>query len=66
VIEWKDLEKKGVRISYNRDIKDMYEGISTRVRTQDGDNDIFSHNNRIAPKFNIKPHFILDVCMEHI
>jgi hypothetical protein len=36
VILWKALEKKGVRISYIRAIKDMYEGGSTSVRTQDG------------------------------
>ncbi|KAH1125341.1 hypothetical protein GYH30_014768 [Glycine max] len=40
-ILWKTLEKKGVRVAYIRAIQDMYDRVSTSVRTQGGESDDF-------------------------
>ncbi|KAL5181119.1 LINE-1 retrotransposable element ORF2 protein [Glycine soja] len=40
-ILWKALEKKGVRVAYIRAIQDMYDRVSTSVRTQGGESDDF-------------------------
>ena len=34
---WRCLENKGISIAYIKVIRDMYEGVSTRVRTLGGD-----------------------------
>jgi len=39
---WRCLEKKGVSLDYTRVIRDMYEGVRTRVRTMIGDTKDFS------------------------
>jgi len=39
---WRCLEKKGVPVVYMQIIKDIYDGVRTRVRTFVGDTDDFS------------------------
>ena len=39
---WRCLDKKGVPVEYTRVIRDMYEGVRTRVRTVIGDTQDFS------------------------
>lgn len=50
----KVLENKEIRIVYIQAIKNMYEGLSTGVRTQ-GRYKQYSHKNRVGPRFNPKP-----------
>jgi len=44
---WGCLEKKGVSVTYMRVMKDMYDGVRTRVRTVVRDTDDFSIDIRL-------------------
>jgi len=44
---WECLVKKGVLNEYIRAIKDMYEGVKTRVRSSAGDTEYFSIDIRL-------------------
>jgi len=39
---WRYLDKKGVPVEYTKVIRDMYEGVRTKVRTVTGDTEDFS------------------------
>ena len=68
-ILWKALEKKGVRVAYIRAIQDMYERVTTRVRTQGGETDDFPITIGLHQGSTLSPYLftlILDVLTEHI
>ena len=68
-ILWKALEKKGVRISYIRAIKDIYEGASTSVRMQDGDTEDFPRTIGLHQGSILSPYLftlVLVVLTKHI
>jgi len=68
-ILWKALEKKGVRIAYIGAIKDMYERVSTSVRTQDGDTEDFPITIGMHQGSTLSPYLftlVFDVLTEHI
>jgi hypothetical protein len=70
-ILWKALEKKGVRVRivYIRAIKDMYEGASTSMRTQDGATEDFPITIGLHQGSTLSPSLftlVLDVLTEHI
>jgi len=68
-ILWKSLKKNGVRIAYIRAIKDMYEGASTSVRTQDGATEDFPITIGLHQGSTLSPYpftLVLDVLTEYI
>ncbi|KAL5133996.1 LINE-1 retrotransposable element ORF2 protein [Glycine soja] len=68
-ILWKALEKKGVRVAYIRAIQDMYDRVSTSVRTQDGESDDFPITIGLHQGSTLSPYLftlILDVLTEQI
>ncbi|KAL5161290.1 LINE-1 retrotransposable element ORF2 protein [Glycine soja] len=68
-ILWKALEKKGVRVAYIRAIQDMYDRVSTSVRTPGGESDDFPITIGLHQGSTLSPyHFtlILDVLTEQI
>ncbi|RZB84080.1 LINE-1 reverse transcriptase-like [Glycine soja] len=68
-ILWKALEKKGVRVTYIRAIQDMYDRVSTSVRTQGGESDDFPITIGLHQGSTLSPYLftlILDVLTEQI
>ncbi|KAL5157078.1 Outer envelope protein 64, mitochondrial [Glycine soja] len=68
-ILWKALEKKGVRVAYIRAIQDMYDRVSTSVRTQGGESDDFPITIGLHQGSTLSPYLftlILDVLTEQI
>ncbi|KAH1243240.1 LINE-1 reverse transcriptase [Glycine max] len=68
-ILWKALEKKGVRVAYIRAIQDMYDRVSTSVRTQGGESDDFPITIGLHQGSTLSPYLftlILDILTEQI
>ncbi|KAH1210522.1 LINE-1 retrotransposable element ORF2 protein [Glycine max] len=68
-ILWKALEKKGVRVAYIRAIQDMYDRVSTSVRTQGGESDDFPITIGLHQGSTLSPYLftlIMDVLTEQI
>ncbi|KAH1208130.1 Secretory carrier-associated membrane protein 3 [Glycine max] len=68
-ILWKALEKKGVRVAYIRAIQDMYDRVSTSVRTQGGESDDFPITIGLHQGSTLSPYLftlILDVLTKQI
>jgi len=60
---WRCLEKRDVLVAYMRVIKDMYDGIRTRVRTLVGDTDNFSIDIGLHQGSALSP-FLFTIVME--
>ena len=63
---WRCLDKKGVPVEYTRVIRDMYEGVRTRVRTVIGDTKDFSIHIGLHQGSALSPFFSLQLWMSSL
>jgi len=62
---WRCLDKKGVPMEYTRVIRDMYEGVRTKVRTVIGDTKDFSIHIGLH-KGSALSHFLFTTVMDEL
>jgi len=62
---WRCLDKKGVPVEYTRVIRDMYEGVRTRVKTVIGDKGDFSIHIGLHQGSTLSP-FLFTIVMDEL
>ena len=66
---WECFEKKGVSVAHIRAIKDMYEGVKTRVRSSVGDTEYFPIDIGLHQGSALSPFLftiVMDLSLIHI
>ena len=63
-VSWRCLNKKGVLIEYTRVIRDMYDGVRTKVKTVLGDTTYFSIDIGLHQGSALSPFLFITVMDE--